>query len=406
VSSAAPAGLAATASATALDGLSGTLASTAATSTMMLAKGALKAMFIAKVKTVSLTAAACLLLAGTGVVAAKQLAAPSTGSTSSRPQSVATVPQPALVVAERGADPLPAVPAVVAATVNEQPPQPVPAAPASTVPAFSYRVGRPYVANHPYGTTPDLVVLIPIQSVATVAPRTGTARVHTVQNLTPERLDVVATELDAPFVSIKGEKPRRTEVPEKQMVLALSMLNLAMGESLPVRLRFQDATEEFALSYGAAAGLQLTPVSTKYYAGESQEDQGRNFGRFRQLETVELGTIYCVSSVSLAARRGNRVLWQVPITAAGEFPGYAHPPESIGVEGDAVVLRTHVPKAGMVEPTELVICRYRKTDGKWLGRDQGAGGSKETGTAIDNTDTSSRKEQLERDAEMKRLRHD
>jgi hypothetical protein len=39
----------------------------------MLAKGALKAMFIAKVKTVSLAAAACLVVAGSGVVVATQL---------------------------------------------------------------------------------------------------------------------------------------------------------------------------------------------------------------------------------------------------------------------------------------------------------------------------------------------
>ncbi len=67
------------------------------TSTLMLAKGALHAMFIAKVKTVSLTAAACLVVAGTGVVTAKQLA----GSSMQAPVqptvtalSVAPVPTP------------------------------------------------------------------------------------------------------------------------------------------------------------------------------------------------------------------------------------------------------------------------------------------------------------------------
>ncbi len=76
VASATPPGLAATVSAAVLTGTGETLA---ATSTLMLAKGALKAMFIAKVKTVSLAAAACLVVAGTGIVAAKHLAGSSTG---------------------------------------------------------------------------------------------------------------------------------------------------------------------------------------------------------------------------------------------------------------------------------------------------------------------------------------
>jgi len=70
-----PAGLAALAGATALAGAGGTLA---ATETLMLAKGAMHAMFIAQVKAVSLTAVACLVVAGTGVVTAKQLAGSAT----------------------------------------------------------------------------------------------------------------------------------------------------------------------------------------------------------------------------------------------------------------------------------------------------------------------------------------
>ncbi len=68
--SAAPVGLAGVVSAAVLTGAGGTLA---ATETLMLAKGALKAMFIAKLKTVSLAAAACLVVAGSGVVVATQL---------------------------------------------------------------------------------------------------------------------------------------------------------------------------------------------------------------------------------------------------------------------------------------------------------------------------------------------
>jgi RNA polymerase sigma factor (sigma-70 family) len=90
--SAAPVGFAGVVSGAVLTGTGGTLA---ATETLILAKGALKAMFIAKVKTVSLTAAACLIVAGTGIVAAKQLAGSSTSGTA-QPESiqVAANPQP------------------------------------------------------------------------------------------------------------------------------------------------------------------------------------------------------------------------------------------------------------------------------------------------------------------------
>jgi len=90
----------------------------AATETLMLAKGALHAMFIAKVKTVSLAAAACLVVAGTGVVAAKQLA----GSSTPAP-SETTIMEPAttpVLVAAAPAPPTPAQPPSV-------PPAPVPA---------------------------------------------------------------------------------------------------------------------------------------------------------------------------------------------------------------------------------------------------------------------------------------
>ena len=68
---AAPAGLAATATSTALAGVAGTLATTG---TLTLAKGALQMMFIAKLKTAALITAACIVVAGTGVVVARQAA--------------------------------------------------------------------------------------------------------------------------------------------------------------------------------------------------------------------------------------------------------------------------------------------------------------------------------------------
>jgi hypothetical protein len=71
---AAPAGLASSASTTALAGVAGTLAST--TSTLMLAKGALHAMFIAKLKTAAAVTAACAVVTGTSVVVAQKVAQP------------------------------------------------------------------------------------------------------------------------------------------------------------------------------------------------------------------------------------------------------------------------------------------------------------------------------------------
>jgi hypothetical protein len=97
--SATPTGLAGVVSQAVLTGGGGTLA---ATETALLAKGALHAMFIAKVKTVSLTAAACLVVAGSGVVAAKQLsgspmpvvvAAPVSAGTPTSAEPGATVAQ-------------------------------------------------------------------------------------------------------------------------------------------------------------------------------------------------------------------------------------------------------------------------------------------------------------------------
>jgi RNA polymerase sigma factor (sigma-70 family) len=96
---AAPAGLTAQTTQVALSGAAGSMVSG---STLVLAKGVLKAMFIAKVKTFSLAAVTCLVVAGTGVVAAKQLAGSSTPAPSNTKvaASVAT-PVPA------AAEPLP-----------------------------------------------------------------------------------------------------------------------------------------------------------------------------------------------------------------------------------------------------------------------------------------------------------
>jgi RNA polymerase sigma factor (sigma-70 family) len=71
VASAAPPGLATTVSAAVLTGVGGTLA---ATETLMLAKGAIHMMFIAKVKTAVLITATCVVVTIAGVVVAKQLA--------------------------------------------------------------------------------------------------------------------------------------------------------------------------------------------------------------------------------------------------------------------------------------------------------------------------------------------
>ncbi len=73
VAQAAPAGLAATAGATALAGAGGTLTTT---STIVLAKGAIQMMFIAQLKTAALITAACVVVAGSGVIVAKEVLAP------------------------------------------------------------------------------------------------------------------------------------------------------------------------------------------------------------------------------------------------------------------------------------------------------------------------------------------
>jgi RNA polymerase sigma factor (sigma-70 family) len=70
---AAPAGLAATASATALAGASGTLATT---STLALAQGAIHMMLVAQIKTAALIAAACVVLAVSGVMVAEEVLTP------------------------------------------------------------------------------------------------------------------------------------------------------------------------------------------------------------------------------------------------------------------------------------------------------------------------------------------
>lgn len=97
------------------------------TTVAALSQGALKAMFIAKVKTVSLAAAACLVVAGTGVVAAKQLAAPSltppiTAATAqpsaATPAASATLPEPTMVLAQ--ATPLPTAETVPALMKGEK----------------------------------------------------------------------------------------------------------------------------------------------------------------------------------------------------------------------------------------------------------------------------------------------
>ncbi len=84
--SATPTGLAGVVSQAVLTGGGGTLA---ATETALLAKGALHTMFIAKVKTVSLTAAAVVAVTGTGLVVALQ-AAQSPAPAQSRTDSAAT----------------------------------------------------------------------------------------------------------------------------------------------------------------------------------------------------------------------------------------------------------------------------------------------------------------------------
>jgi hypothetical protein len=93
--SAAPAGLAGVVSGAVLTGTGGTLATT---ETLMLAKGALQAMFIAKLKTAALVTAACLAVTAAGVVVATQRppansAPPSGASGTTEPtRAVRTIP--------------------------------------------------------------------------------------------------------------------------------------------------------------------------------------------------------------------------------------------------------------------------------------------------------------------------
>jgi len=80
------------------------------TTVAALTKGALHMLFIAKVKTVSLAAAACLVVAGSGVVAAKQLS-------SSRPEP--PPPEPIQVAAKQMAAPAPGAPALPASPADK-----------------------------------------------------------------------------------------------------------------------------------------------------------------------------------------------------------------------------------------------------------------------------------------------
>jgi hypothetical protein len=81
--------------------LTGTGGTLAATETLMLAKGAIQMMFIAKVQTVSLAAAACLIVAGTGIVAAKQLATSASAPPAPGQPSISApaLPEPSYIVA-------------------------------------------------------------------------------------------------------------------------------------------------------------------------------------------------------------------------------------------------------------------------------------------------------------------
>jgi hypothetical protein len=89
---AAPAGLAATAGTTALAGAGGTLT---ATSTMVLAKGAIQMMFIAQLKTAALITAACVVVAGSGVIVAKEVLTPSAAPVVAQAEPKGLPPTPA-----------------------------------------------------------------------------------------------------------------------------------------------------------------------------------------------------------------------------------------------------------------------------------------------------------------------
>lgn len=302
-------------------------------------------MFIAKVKSVALITAACVVMTGAGVVVAKQV----TGSaTRAVPSPVADNSQPPTTVSPAAA-PVATLPVGSAPLVST---------PTSVVAPFPYTIATPAVGHNPADPGNVESVVISIASVATVPGMVGSRWIDCQQQVLADRIEVTPVKVGEPFAG----KPKWPEkVAEHRLNVYVRPVNLAAGESCQIVLHFAGTREVLALSYDDATGLVVTPVQTRFC--DTTAESGRSRGRpFRQFRVTDGDTEYCVSDISLAARRAGQWIWQVPISKwFGVKHGY--PPDAIELDGQEIVVRIHAPKEGLTEP---VVVRFSKTNGAFV----------------------------------------
>jgi len=226
-----------------------------------------------------------------------------------------------------------------------------------SVKPFKYVVDVPAVAEFVAGKHPENCLVVTVRSVATVPGRVGGRRITCKQKVFHDRIEVTPIKVGEPFAG-KPEWPEK--VAERALVFGIPLLNLAEGETFKILLNFAGQKEELALSYDDKTGLRITPVKTRYF--DAGAKPRKSYGRpFRQLSMTDDDTQYCVSNLSLAARRGGKLLWQAPTSKW--FRGSPYLPESIELEGEHIVLRTLVPKAGMARRTEPFEVRFSASRG-------------------------------------------
>jgi len=223
---------------------------------------------------------------------------------------------------------------------------------------FKYVVDQPAVAEFRAGKHPENCLVITVRSVATVPVRVGGRHITCKQEVFHDRIEVTPIKAGEPHASSRPELPEK--VTERALMCGIPLLNLADGETFRILLNFAGQKEELALSYDDETGLRITPVKTRYL--DASSEPGKSYGTpFRQLRTADDDTQYCVSNLSLAARRDGKLLWQAPTSKW--FLGYPYLPESIELDGEHIVLRTLVPKAGMSERTEPFEVRFSANRG-------------------------------------------
>jgi hypothetical protein len=182
----------------------------------------------------------------------------------------------------------------------------------SPVPAFPFRLSlraRPHWTGYHDVPIKRMVLDISGQSLNTIA---GDSRYNIIEMRSqtgPGLIDLRAVRVSS--LDPRPDYPPRR--PEKIFSFDIASLSIPPDRPALIRLRFKDATELFALHFGADRNLRLMALHTSF--GRVQAGSSVPFAR---LELRDGNRVYQWNPLTVSARADGRVLWERPLPAKGQ----------------------------------------------------------------------------------------